>query len=187
MNQSPNQNTGKPTSHSENPHKLADNQSAAVARLELVAYYVQLTQSHLWMHQTWSERKRERERERERGGGQWEAEQQRCGTGGDNGSCQQQRQEPTGEAIVLSCLMYFRPPFSLFGERALRSSSRATLLTAAPLAVCSRQEPPFLLSRLTARPAKRYIFLEMRLMVVSESSTFDAYLCHRRPAGLHRD
>ena len=61
MNQSPNRNTGKPTSHRENPHKLADNLGAAVARLELVAYYaVQFTQSHLWMHQTWSERERER-------------------------------------------------------------------------------------------------------------------------------
>ena len=58
MNQSPNRNTGKPTSHRENPHKLADNLGAAVARLELVAYYVQFTQSHLWMHQTWSERER---------------------------------------------------------------------------------------------------------------------------------
>ena len=29
-------------------------------------------------------------------------------------------------------VMYLRPPFSLFGERALRSSSRATSLTAAP-------------------------------------------------------
>ena len=38
---------GKPTSHRENPHKLADNLGAAVARLELVAYYVQFTQSHL--------------------------------------------------------------------------------------------------------------------------------------------
>ena len=58
MNQSPNRNTGKPTSHRENPLKLADNLGAAVSRLELVAYYVQLTQSHLWMHQTWSERER---------------------------------------------------------------------------------------------------------------------------------
>ena len=58
MNQSPNRNTGKPTSHRENPHKLADNLGAAVARLELVVYYVQFTQSHLWMHQTWSERER---------------------------------------------------------------------------------------------------------------------------------
>ena len=66
------------------------------------------------------------------GGGQWGAEQQRGGMGGDNGSCQQQRQEPTGEAIIPSCLMYLRPPFSLFGERVLRSSSRATSLTAAP-------------------------------------------------------
>ena len=64
MNQSPNRNTGKPTSHREDPHKLADNLGAAVSRLELVAYFVQLTQSHLWMHQTWSERERERERER---------------------------------------------------------------------------------------------------------------------------
>ena len=38
--------------------------------------------------------------------GQWGAEQWRGGTGGDNGSCQQQRQEPTGEAIIPSCLMY---------------------------------------------------------------------------------
>ena len=58
MNQSPNRNTGKPTSHRENPHKLADNLGAAVARLALVAYYVQFTQSHLWMHQTWSKRER---------------------------------------------------------------------------------------------------------------------------------
>ena len=33
-----------------------------------------------------------------------------------NGSCQQQRQEPTGEAIVPLCLMYLRPLFSLFGN-----------------------------------------------------------------------
>ena len=58
MNQSPNRNTGKPTRHRENPHKLADDLGAAVARLELVAYYVQFTQSHLWIHQTWSERER---------------------------------------------------------------------------------------------------------------------------------
>ena len=58
MNQSPNRNTGKPTSHRENPHKLADDLGATVARLELVAYYVQFTQSHLWIHQTWSERER---------------------------------------------------------------------------------------------------------------------------------
>ena len=65
---------------------------------------------------------------------------ERGGTGGDSGSCQQQRQEPTGEAIFPSCLMYLRPPFSLFGERALRSGSRAISLTAAPKAVCCRRE-----------------------------------------------
>ena len=48
MNQSPNRNTGKPTSHRENPHKLADNLGAAVARLELVAYYVQFRQNHIF-------------------------------------------------------------------------------------------------------------------------------------------
>ena len=47
MNQSPNRNTGKPTSHRENPHKLAENLGAAVARLELVAYYVQFTITYL--------------------------------------------------------------------------------------------------------------------------------------------
>ena len=78
-------------------------------------------------------------------------------TGGDNGSCQQQRQELTGEAIVPSCLMYLRPPFSLFSERALRSSSRATSLTATPQAVFCRRELPFLLSRFRARSAKRCI------------------------------
>ena len=31
--------------------------------------------------------------------------------GGDNGSCPQQRQELTGEAIDPSCLLYLRPPF----------------------------------------------------------------------------
>ena len=74
MNQSSNRNTGNPTSHRENPFKLADNLCASVARLELVAYYVHLTQSHLWMPQTWSERERERERERD-------GEQSRRGVG----------------------------------------------------------------------------------------------------------
>ena len=55
MNQSPNRNTGIPTSHRENPHKLAENLGAAVARLELVAT---LNASNLVA-----------ERERERGGG----------------------------------------------------------------------------------------------------------------------
>ena len=49
------------------------------------------------------------------------------GTSGDNGSCQQQRQEPTGEAIVSSCLMDLRPPFSLFGERALLSMVHSSI------------------------------------------------------------
>ena len=74
MNQSPNRNTGKPTSHRENPHKLADNLGAAVARLELVAYYVQLTQSHYLNASNLVG-------ERERGGGGGIGEQSSRGVG----------------------------------------------------------------------------------------------------------
>ena len=60
------------------------------------------------MHQTCSERERERERE-----GNWEgAEQERGGTGGDNGSCLKQRLASTEGALDLSCWMYLRAPFS---------------------------------------------------------------------------
>ena len=44
MNQSPNRNMGKPTSHRKTHIKVANSLGAAFARLELVAYYVQLYQ-----------------------------------------------------------------------------------------------------------------------------------------------
>ena len=62
------------------------------------------------MHQTWSERERGNGEQSSRGVG-------RVGTMAAVNSTE--RQEPTGEAIIPSCLMYLRPPFSLFGERAL--------------------------------------------------------------------
>ena len=86
------------------------------------------------------ERERERERERE-----WGAQQER---GGDKGSCQQQRQEPTEEVIVPSLRAWctFGRHFSLFGKGTLRRSSRTTSLMAAPLTVCCQRE--FLFSSL---------------------------------------
>ena len=56
---------------------------------------------------------------------QWGAEQERVGMGGGNGSCQQQRREAAGEALVLSCLMYLRAPFSFFDEGAAQKLSCA--------------------------------------------------------------
>ena len=75
--------------------------------------------------------------------------------------------------------MYLRPPFSLFGERALRSSSRATSLTAAP-AGCCRRELPFLLSRLTARPAKRCISMCFSHLGVFFFFNFGKTIDHRK-------
>ena len=65
------------------------------------------------MHQTCSERERERERERDHGWGGGGAEQERGGTGGDKGSCQQQRLASTEGALDLSCWMYLWAQFSL--------------------------------------------------------------------------
>ena len=107
MNQSPNRNKGKPTRHRENPHKLADNLGAAGALLELVAYYIQLTQSHLECIKP-GRRGREREAMGSRAvegwdrWGQWQL------------STAETRTDWRSDRPIV--LMHLRPQFSLFGN-----------------------------------------------------------------------